>query len=143
MFNSKQALRHAFAKMLIKGLTIRYRKFPLASFIAKEFNLRTNNDAFITQETARRWIRGLVIPEFHKLLVLRSWLEIDLNGLATYDINTPEKGNEGLDGDLLAKQEQYNHATESIKKKLQELNGEFERLEKNLALKKTLNHKNS
>jgi hypothetical protein len=141
--NSKQALRNAFANMLMKALRERYRELPSASFIAKEFNLRTDHDSFITQETARRWTRGLAIPEFYKLLILRSWLDIDLNGLATYRIPISANSSLGLEGDSLTKQEQYNHATESIKTKLHELSIEFERLEKNLALKKTLIRKDS
>lgn len=137
MLNSKQDLRTAFANMLIRAITVRYREIPSASFIAKEFNIRSNGDSLITQETARRWTRGLAIPEFHKLLVLRSWLDIDLNGLATYSTFISANSGLRLEGHSLDKQEQYNHATESIKIKLQELTGEFERLEKKLALKRT------
>ena len=58
---SKQALRDSFALALANGLLMRYQEVPSAAFLAKEFNLRIEISDPITQESARRWLRGLAI----------------------------------------------------------------------------------
>jgi hypothetical protein len=88
---SKKALRDSFSLALSNGLLMRYKQVPSAAFLAKEFNLRSGVAEPITQESARRWLRGLAIPELHKLLVLRSWLDLDLNALGMPSIDGIEK----------------------------------------------------
>ena len=84
----KQSLRDSFSLSLTDALVVRYRKVPSAAFVANQFNLRVRSSQLITQETARRWMRGLGIPEFDKLLVLRSWLSLDLNALGMPSIKS-------------------------------------------------------
>ena len=133
MINSKQALRDDFSKALKDGLLIRYRELPSAAFVAKEFNLRNSVSDAITQETARRWLRGLAIPVLDKLLVLRSWLHIDLNAIGMLKVDTHYQESVIISEVLQTRQEEYLRATELIYKNLQELTNEFEKLTKTLA----------
>jgi len=87
----KQTLRDAFATALANGLRQRYRSVPTAAFVSKEFNRRAHATEAITQESARRWLRGLAVPELAKLLVLRSWLDLDLNALAMPIVDAQKK----------------------------------------------------
>jgi hypothetical protein len=133
VISSKQDLRDDFSKALIDGLLIRYREIPSAAFVAKEFNFRTRLSEAITQESARRWLRGLAIPEFDKLLVLRSWLGIDLNALGMPKVDSVHQDSTILSKSSQTRQEEYIRATESINKSLRELTSEFERLTETLA----------
>jgi hypothetical protein len=72
-------LSKCFSIALQKALLKRYKKIPSSSFIAKEFNLRSAFTKPITAEAARRWIKGISVPEFEKLAILRNWLALDLN----------------------------------------------------------------
>lgn len=129
----KQALRDSFSLSLVKALALRYQEIPSAAFVAKEFNLRTSTSDSITQESARRWLRGLAIPELDKLLVLRSWLDLDLNALGMPSVEAAEKRDAELKGSALAKQEEFINTTKSIKDALQVLMKEVQLLEEKLA----------
>ena len=129
----KQALRDSFSLSLVKALALRYQEIPSAAFVAKEFNLRTSTSEPITQESARRWLRGLAIPELDKLLVLRSWLNLDLNALGMPSVEAVEKRNAELKGITLEKQEEFINTTKSIKDALQVLMKEVQLLEEKLA----------
>jgi len=129
----KQALRDSFSSSLVNALALRYREIPSAAFVAKEFNLRTSTLEPITQESARRWLRGLAIPELDKLLVLRSWLDLDLNALGIPSVEAVEKRNAELKGSTLEKQEEFINTTKSIKNALQVLMKEVQLLEEKLA----------
>jgi hypothetical protein len=129
----KQALRDSFSLSLVKALALRYQEIPSAAFVAKEFNLRTSTSEPITQESARRWLRGLAIPELDKLLVLRSWLNLDLNALGMPSVEAVEKRNAELKGSTLEKQEEFINTTKSIKDALQVLMKEVQLLEEKLA----------
>jgi len=129
---SKKALWDSFSLALANGLLMRYQEVPSAAFLAKEFNLRSGVAEPITQESARRWLRGLAIPELHKLLVLRSWLDLDLNALGMPGIETTDKRKAQLSGDEIKNQEVFVETTQSIKESLKALMMEVERLERRL-----------
>jgi len=129
---SKQALRDSFSLALVNALALRYKEIPSAAFIAKEFNLRASRSEPITQESARRWLRGIAIPELDKLLVLRSWLDLDLNALGMPSVEAVEMRNAELQGGILAKQEEFINTTKSIKDALQVLMKEVKLLEEKL-----------
>lgn len=57
----------------------RYGKVPTASALARDFNLRAHGIEPITQESARRWMRGVSIPEEDRLRILVEWLQLDFN----------------------------------------------------------------
>ena len=134
----KQALRDSFALALANGLLMRYQEVPSAAFLAKEFNLRTDVTEPITQESARRWLRGLAIPELDKLLVLRSWLDLDLNALGMPNVEDVEKRNAQLSKIAIKNQEAFIETTQSIKESLQALMIEIDSLEKKLVQKSGL-----
>jgi hypothetical protein len=129
---SKKALRDSFSLALANGLLMRYREVPSAAFLAKEFNLRSGVAEPITQESARRWLRGLAIPELNKLLILRSWLDLDLNALGMPGIDDTDKRKAQLSGVEIKNQEVFIETTLSIKESLQALMIEVERLEQKL-----------
>jgi hypothetical protein len=75
-------IKTRFSTSLNQQLLQYYRRIPSASILARDFNSRSQGLMNpITQETARRWIRGLSMPEMDKLQVLINWLDlnIDLN----------------------------------------------------------------
>jgi len=75
-------IKNRFSISLNQQLLSYYRRIPSASILARDFNSRAHGTMNpITQETARRWIRGLSMPEMDKLQILIQWLgvNIDLN----------------------------------------------------------------
>ncbi len=72
-------IKDVFSRSLRACLHKHYGKVPTASIIARDFNLRAYDIEPITQESARRWIRGLSIPEEDRLKVLIEWLKLDFN----------------------------------------------------------------
>lgn len=129
---SKLELRQAFALALKNGLLLRFKEVPSAAFIAKEFNLRTGDLNSISQESARRWLRGLAIPEFDKLLVLRSWLNLDLNALGMPSVESTQRNDVEYQEALLKNQNYYMDTTRSIKQSLNLLMDEVDKLEAKL-----------
>lgn len=132
---SKQALQDSFASALADSLLLRYQEVPSAAFFAKEFNRRAPTRP-ISQESARRWLRGLAIPELDKLLVLRSWLSLDLNALAQPNSGTPEDNDIDGETQLLEQQKAFVETTKTIKGSLELLMKEVEHLELNLMPRK-------
>lgn len=109
----------------------RYQELPSAAFVAKEFNLRSHTTESITQESARRWLRGLAIPDLAKLLVLRAWLDLDINSLGIQNPESQEKINSALNHHLL-EQEAFIKTTQSIRQSLHSLMDEVASLEKKI-----------
>jgi len=132
---SKQALQDSFALALNNSLLLRYPEAPSAAFFAKEFNRRAPTRP-ISQESARRWLRGLAIPELDKLLVLRSWLSLDLNALAQSSIDLREDKEAAVETQLLEQQKVFVETTRTIKGSLELLMKEVEHVEHNLKPKK-------
>lgn len=131
---SKKALRDSFATALSAALLNRYQKVPSAAFVAKEFNLRAHSSEPITQESARRWLRGLAIPGLEKLIVLRSWLDLDLNMLGNKAELLDAQKIE-LQNDMNPPQEEFMRTTHHIKTSLQSLMLEIASLEEKLTQK--------
>ena len=70
-------MKTAFAKEFSRRLIEYYGRMPSASVVSRDFNLRANEISPISQETARRWIRALSLPEVEKLQLLIEWLDLD------------------------------------------------------------------
>ncbi len=70
-----------FGDLFRQSLKKRYGELPSAGFVAREFNLRCAKTPTITNETARRWIRGCTLPDSSRLEVFASWLDIDYNAV--------------------------------------------------------------
>ncbi len=75
-------MKTVFSKLLCLELVRHYGRMPSASVVARDFNLRCTQDAKpITNETARRWIKGISIPELMRLNVLSNWIGLDIGNL--------------------------------------------------------------
>jgi hypothetical protein len=74
-------MKHAFSKELSRCLIEYYGRMPSASVVSRDFNLRANEEVAISQETARRWIRSLSLPEIERLKILVEWLGLDMSFL--------------------------------------------------------------
>jgi len=72
-------IKAKFGKLLQQALIKRYGRVPSAAFVAREFNLKNSETSAVTQESARRWIAGISIPNEQRLEVLINWLKIDFN----------------------------------------------------------------
>ena len=72
--NNRKQFALEFAELLNKYLLRKYNKTPSANFFANQFNLRAKGTTTITAETARKWLRGIAVPEIDRFLVLIDWL---------------------------------------------------------------------
>lgn len=70
-----------FADVLNRALIMKYKKVPSGYFLANQFNLRAEGTTTITAETARKWVKGLSVPEIDRFKVLIRWLELDVDDL--------------------------------------------------------------
>jgi len=81
-------IKNRFSTSLNQQLLSYYRRIPSASILARDFNSRAHGIMNpISQETARRWIRGLSMPEMDKLQILIQWLDINID-LNLHDIES-------------------------------------------------------
>lgn len=72
-------IKERFAALLRDSLRAEYGRIPSAAVVAREFNLRAHGTTPISQESARRWIRGVSLPEEERLRVLVNWLDLNFN----------------------------------------------------------------
>lgn len=79
--SSTRHVAQQFARALNRGLFRYYGRNPSAAMVARDFNLRSRSDSPISQEAARKWMRGLTVPELAKMQVLAEWLNLDLRAL--------------------------------------------------------------
>lgn len=70
-----------FAEVLNRALIKKYKKVPSGSFLANQFNLRAQGTTTITAETARKWVKGLSVPEIDRFKVLIKWLDLDIDSI--------------------------------------------------------------
>ena len=68
----------SFSGELRGGLKKRYGRLPSAAFTAIQFNRYSSQDAPVSQETTRKWMRGLSMPSYLHLKVLIVWLKLDI-----------------------------------------------------------------
>lgn len=76
MSEHRRQIAARFACILNHALIKRFGKTPSAATLAMHFNLKAGGIDPISQETARRWMRGLSLPELHRFQVLSEWLNI-------------------------------------------------------------------
>lgn len=96
-------IKDTFSRSLRKCLHEHYGRVPAAAVIAKDFNLRAYGVDPITQESARRWIRGISIPEEDRLKVLIEWLSLDFNAILCSNGNDDRHARAG-DGHSVSKE---------------------------------------
>jgi hypothetical protein len=70
-----------FADVLNRALIRKYKKVPSGAFLSNQFNLRAEGTTTITPETARKWVKGLSVPEIDRFKVLIKWLELDVDSI--------------------------------------------------------------
>ena len=75
--NDKHTLQKRFQRLLLARLTARYGRVPTCSRLARDFSLIAADVAPISNETARKWLRGDVMPHASRLKILCTWLDID------------------------------------------------------------------
>ena len=75
--NDKHTLQKRFQRLLLARLTARYGRVPTCSRLARDFSLIAADVAPISNETARKWLRGDVMPPASRLKILCAWLDID------------------------------------------------------------------
>lgn len=80
-------VKENFAALLRNSLKSRYGRLPSAAVLAREFNLRAYDTTPISGESARRWLRGVCLPEEERLRVLVKWLDLDFNKALTSNRN--------------------------------------------------------
>ena len=69
----------AFSTQLRERLRKKYGRLPSAAFVAIHFNRQNSLEKPISQETARRWMRGVSMPSYQHLFALSMWLAFDVN----------------------------------------------------------------
>lgn len=72
-------IKENFSALLRDSLRSRFGRIPSAAVFAREFNLRAYDTSPISQESARRWLRGVSLPEEARLRVLVNWLNLNFN----------------------------------------------------------------
>ena len=92
MKNERKEVAARFAKVLREKLTDRFGDMPSAARVANHFNLRAHGTGAITTEAARRWIKGLSVPELARFRVLSEWL-----GISTSDFLDLQEGSNDSD----------------------------------------------
>ena len=77
---TRQTILENFSARLRDQLKQRFRgRLPSAAAFATQFNWRVAHSPLaISDETARRWIRGNCLPDETRLPVLVEWLGLDL-----------------------------------------------------------------
>lgn len=99
-------LKNNFSKVLRDALRKIYGKLPSASVLAGEFNLRAYDTTPITQETARRWIRGISMPEDTRTKVLADWLKLDMNNIYSQKFTSAPSFQIQPEWEMLSEQDQ-------------------------------------
>jgi hypothetical protein len=76
---------------------------PSGAFLSNQFNLRAEGTSTITAETARKWVKGLSVPEIDRFKVLIKWLELDVDSIFnTTEIHLSRKEtNDMIDADVI------------------------------------------
>jgi len=74
---SSKDVREECAASMRSALTAIYGRVPSAEKISAQFNLRAADVRPIGRETARRWIRGLLMPDLKQRKIINDWLGID------------------------------------------------------------------
>lgn len=77
MKSERKEVAARFSKVLREKLIERFGDMPSAARVANHFNLRAHGTGAITTEAARRWIKGMSVPELARFRVLSEWLGIN------------------------------------------------------------------
>jgi len=78
----------AFSERLSAAITELDDKFLSATELAREFNRRSKHST-VSQTGATKWLTGESIPQQPNLIVLATWLDVDVNWLRYGDEYQP------------------------------------------------------
>jgi len=95
MMENRKQFAAKFAEVLKQHLIKKYNKVPSSYFFANQFNLRAQGTSTITAETARKWIKGISVPEIDRFKVLIDWL--DFNPAELFDTTIARLSNKEVD----------------------------------------------
>jgi len=73
-----------FSQALKVALLKKFHKNVTAAFFVKNFNAKCNAGEGISYESGRNWLNGNTLPVFEKMVILRDWLDIDLNVIGLF-----------------------------------------------------------
>ena len=84
-----------FSNELNKALKLRYKsKKILALYFATQFNKQCKKPSlYISQESARKWLKGLSFPSQERIMVLILWLKLDSRLFYIKDLQTSDRDN--------------------------------------------------
>jgi hypothetical protein len=98
-----EQIRKKFSRALREALVKQLGRLPPASYLSRHFNLRARGVGSVSQESARRWMRGLSVPSPDKLSVLATWLGLDIQEILSSP-SDPSKPSPRMDGQSPANQ---------------------------------------
>lgn len=81
IMGNRKEFKVKFAELVNRALIKKYKKVPSGAFLSNQFNLRAEGTSTITAETARKWVKGLSVPEIDRFKVLIKWLELNVDDL--------------------------------------------------------------
>lgn len=85
-----------FSNALKLKLIERFGRMPSAGLLANQFNLRARGADPITQEAARRWIKGLSLPQVDRFQILSTWLGIRPHDFLETEMESNSSGQTAL-----------------------------------------------
>lgn len=74
---NRELAQRLFRQILDDRLRKKFGRRISAQRLADQFNLRAKGTTTISRETARKWMSGLAIPQYERLVVLVEWLALD------------------------------------------------------------------
>jgi len=83
-------LEERFSAALKGAVCFRYGKLPSIAFLTIQFNRRTDQANGVSQESFRRWIRGLSMPSYANLQVIAEWLDLDIHTFIRAERKQPQ-----------------------------------------------------
>lgn len=105
MRTTREEVQEGFSGYLRTTLRKNYKGLiPSAATFADDFNHRIEGDVSlsISQETARRWIRGECLPDTLRQKILAQWLGMDLNQALCCPLNQKTNRGDPVTEELLA-----------------------------------------
>jgi hypothetical protein len=79
MDNQKHKHLLKLSKKIRERLSAKYPNTKItSSFFANQYNLNNKDGSPICNETARKWLHGISVPQSHRITFLMNWLEFDM-----------------------------------------------------------------
>lgn len=84
-----------FSDELNKALKLRYKSKKISTlYFATQFNKQCKKPSlYISQESARKWLKGLSFPNQERIMVLILWLKLDSRLFYIKDLQASDRDN--------------------------------------------------